>query len=41
MIDEEPLLLANEVFNTSSFGNYQDTYATTDFEIDELIEEVK
>ena len=41
MSDEEKLKIANEVFNTFSFGNYQDYYDTTDFAIDELIEEIK
>lgn len=41
MSDEEKLKIANEVFDRFDFGDYQDYYDTTDFAIDELIEEVK
>ena len=41
MSDEEKLKIANEVFDRFNFSNYQDYYNTTDFAINELIEEVK
>lgn len=41
MSDEEKLKIANEVLDRFNFCSYQDYYDTTDFVIDELIEEVK
>lgn len=41
MSDEEKYKIAEEVLDRFDFSDYENYYCTTDFAIDELIEEVK